>query len=572
MRCKTTLAVASTVIFSAGLCGCHRTPSAPANSADAPASTAPVTSAAVTATAPAMPLDNQFTVYCSGAACGASNASTYSGSGVGVWRYNNTTDSPASLNVDVKGAQEGQTAVLVFSNGESTPTSAPSIPSELTQATNLHVRSAPKHILNTIAKLRDLAHGKLLERNLRRAKALIAARKPIAMNASEPFASIGPVLPQDPPILGTKKIWYDTFSKTSPYQTAASASCKLPGGRNAVFWVDAKASFASAALARFKDTFCGDHGGYARVKEQLGDVWGLNTRANADSLISDYPHFQDINIVFLNVPNTTKWGGYFDSGNNFIKPDQGAVTNRALVFFINAAGALADASYYLSTLLHELTHMVNFYQRAVSSGVTHDTWLEETSAMMTEDIIVPAVMENGYSIIPDDRVGPYLATGGAVSLINWPQLSDPHYDMGGSFGAFLDRRYGTRIYQGLIRCDGKAAPPSYGCLDKLIHDAGGSGFADESARFAATIFAALPADGVPVSFGYTKLQSGAYALAPIDVSRFVDQRPQPPAALGKEFAATSHTYYATTIGPGQSEFVGSGIVVPPHSAMLLIIK
>ena len=34
---------------------------------------------------------SQLTAACSGTACGAANATTYSGQGVGVWSYTNTT-------------------------------------------------------------------------------------------------------------------------------------------------------------------------------------------------------------------------------------------------------------------------------------------------------------------------------------------------------------------------------------------------------------------------------------------------------------------------------------------------
>ena len=88
--------------------------------------------------------------------------------------------------------------------------------------------------------------------------------------------------------------------------------------------------------------------------------------------------------------------------------------------------------------------------------------------MMTEDIVVPSVV-HGYSDISVQRVSPYLATGGAVSLINWPELSEPRCNMGGSFGAFLNRRFGIQLYRALIDCDSAVIPPSYGCMDTLIH-------------------------------------------------------------------------------------------------------
>ncbi len=164
---------------------------------------------------------------------------------------------------------------------------------------------------------------------------------------------------------------------------------------------------------------------------------------------------QDVHVVFLNVPSGTNWGGYFYSINNFQKtyvpspplsPTYYAYSNQALAFFINARGVKTNRGYYGSTLLHELTHMVNYYQRSLKKEAPYDTWLEEMSAMMTEDVITPAVTPDHYAKIPDNRIRPYVESGGAISLINWGEgVPSGNYAVGGSLGAFLDRRYGLSI-------------------------------------------------------------------------------------------------------------------------------
>ena len=63
---------------------------------------------------------------CAGANCAAVNANTYSGSGIGVWRFNNSSGADVSLNVDIAGVTAGKTATLVFSNGSQALVSAPS--------------------------------------------------------------------------------------------------------------------------------------------------------------------------------------------------------------------------------------------------------------------------------------------------------------------------------------------------------------------------------------------------------------------------------------------------------------
>jgi hypothetical protein len=563
-------ALVALAMTTAGFTACQRNPS-PTGSQDvafAPADTSPPT--AIAALPEAALQDNILAVYCTGTSCGAIDPSTYSGTGTGIWGYNNTTASPANVDVNITGVHAGNVAVVVFSNGQPTSTTPPQIPKSLQHRAVAHAILAKASPTSIRAATRDRAHGKLLEKNRERAIALIAGRVAVDTN----HVLLTPPPPAEPapaPTLGTTRSWYDNFS-TPPrkYGAAVRHTCKLPTSRNAVLWTDT--SGAAVDVQPFAQVFCGDAGGYARVTKLLGDVWGIGTEANTGTLISDLPSLQDVNIVFLNVPPGTGWGGYFDATNNFLADDGDLKTsNQALVFFINAPDISSGQNYYLSTLLHELTHMVNFYQRAVSRGFTHDTWLEETSAMMTEDIVVPAVVSGGYSNITDDRVRPYLATGGDVSLVNWPQLSGPHYSMGGSFGAFLDRRYGVRLYKGLVSCDASRTPPSYGCLDKLIQSFGGRDFGDESARFAATIFAVFPPAGI-TAFGYPQVENETYMMEPIDVSKFADQRPDAAAPIGDNFPATSHTYSVATIGAGVTTLVAKGIVVPPHSAMLLVIR
>jgi len=57
--------------------------------------------------APPVPQDNALSAYCNGPFCGAADAGTYSGTGVGIWRYNNTTSSDATINVAINGVQAG---------------------------------------------------------------------------------------------------------------------------------------------------------------------------------------------------------------------------------------------------------------------------------------------------------------------------------------------------------------------------------------------------------------------------------------------------------------------------------
>ena len=338
-----------------------------------------------------------------------------------------------------------------------------------------------------------------------------------------------------------------------------------------MFWVDQASTdlghVTADDLAAYQGSFCGPAGGYERVRGLLGDVWG-GAAASSSSLIQDAPGaLQDVNIVFLAVPGDTGWGGYFYGLNNMLR-SQAPASNEALAFFVNAPNARFDRDYYQSLLLHELTHMVNYYQRAVVRGVLHQTWLEETSAMMTEDLVAPSVIAGGYTTILGQRIDPYLMSGGNVALTSWSSLSTDHYAMGGAFGAFLDRRYGTGLYRALVGCSGQ----SWTCVDGLVRDLGGAGFEDELARFGATALGALPAQGCPDGFGYPQLTVDGLTLFPFNLSRRGGLRPSPATPLGGTFLPTSHTYQLDTIAIGQTRYGRSGVVVPPHSTLVVVVR
>ncbi len=529
---------------------------------------------------------------CSGTSCGALNATMYSGSGIGVWRYNNTSGFTASVNVDIGGVLAGHAATLIFSNGSATLASAPS-KGTLASPVTLSPGAPDGGIVARQSAARfdqnqggDDAHAWMVEKNHALASRLRpgpSVRRAAGEQAAASLTVARPILFS--PAVGATRSWIDNFPQTPvSYATTAQFVCPLPGGRNVVWWVDpsivSSGKFTpvewSAALAAMQTSYCATNGGMDRIKTLLGDVWGPAAAAFSE-LISDSPTvLQDINVVLLNVPAGTGWAGYFYGGNNFLKSSD-VNSNEALAFFINADQVRSDLNFATSTLLHESTHMVNFYQRAVARGFQHDTWLEETSAIMTEDIVAPVVI-GGYNKVTGYRLPIYLGTGGNVSYINWPNLVDssPNYALAGGFGAFLNRRYGLAIYQQLPGCnDGSsivgAAPvqTSYACLDGLIKANGGSGFSDEFARFGATVFAQLPAVGVPAGYGYPARTTGAYTLQAKDLTG-VSLGAAAPLVSG--YRASSQTYQRDVVAAGKTRYVRNGVVVPANTTLTVVIK
>lgn len=541
-------------------------------------------SAAMVAVVPPVSLN----LGCIGASCNSTAGNLVNSSGATVWTYDNPATTAASLDINMTGISAGKVVTVIYSNGTASAASLPDkgvSPDLLGTSVSLALDSAASGMVQSSKQDHDdEKHHQLLENNRAIAKKLIptdsgmsnaGAVRPdlLSVPAQAFYASTA---------LNTTKTWIEyqgTGTTRTDYLTTAQAICTLPNGRNVVVWVDPVAQSlgkaASADIAAFASMYCGPQGGYGQIATLLGDAWGAAAALKYTNVISDSP-LQDINIVVVNAPSTVLWAGYFYGGNNILKTATAPNTNEALVFFISADQLKNSLPFTLSTLLHETTHMVNFYQRGVLKGNIHDVWLEETSAMMTEDIVGPTVIQaNGssYNKIIANRLPGYLKTGGAVSYVNWTNLAGSSYYIGGAFGAFLNRRYGVTLYKQLVTSctDGITNSTSYGCLDTLIKNNGGVGYADEFARFGTSIFGALPTVGAPAGYGYPALTSGGYSLLPIDVSAMVSLLPVPAAQAGT-FAATSHTYSRDTVAAGASTYSRRGIVVPPNTTVSVVVK
>lgn len=509
--------------------------------------------------------DNNFIADCSGTNCSASSPTTYTGTGTGVWRYNNTTSSNATIDISIGGVSAGKTVTLLFSNGSTTaagtpatgvlamPVVMPPLPDSRTKSANV----ADPH------QQHDANHLKLLIENLKLASDLASLPRGAKSVARGPDTAPPPPLPT--PAVGATRTWKEFSFDNRNYQTTARAVCSVPNGRSVVIWTDS--SYGSTVfpsdISALSNNYCGATGGYARLTTLLGDAWGAVSASQTTSLISDSPTKQDINIVI--VAATSDYGGYFWGMNNFLSTHY-SNSNEALVFFVNANGLHDNINYYISLLLHESTHMINFYQRAVVRSSYHDTWLEETSAMMSEDIVIPSIL-GGYNTAATYRVPSYVTTGGAVSYVSWPQLASNNYALGGAFGAYLDRRYGIAIFEQLVTdC---SASVSHTCLDTLIRNNGGPGFAIDFARFGASIFAGLPASGMPAAYAYPAKTDGGYTLAAINVP---STAPATAATLASGFTATTHTYKKDIVASGYTSYVRTGVVVPANTTLIVVVK
>lgn len=526
---------------------------------------------------------NTLVADCAGSACAAASPNNYAGAGTGTWRYSNTTGSAATVNLSIGGVTAGKTVTLLFSNGETTAAATKPGTGVLASPGLAVALPSPVPQSASTGAIDGGAYDGMLELNRQITERLLSTPR-MRLTAALATPSLN-AAPNATPAVGVSRTWNDNYNNVSPppaYATTARAVCAAGNGRSVVIWVDPAAETSgkvtSADVTAFADAMC-TNGGYAKLTALLGDAWGANAANYANDLIQDTPALQDVNVVIIDAPATPNWAGYFAGLNTFKRTStllaNAPNSNESLVFFIKASQVKISRNYVLSSLFHEATHMINFYQRTITRNTAHDTWLEETSAMMTEDIMSPAVL-GGYSDVVNERIIPYLQTGGAVSYITWPQLSRPNYALGGAFGAFLNRRYGLALYKQLVtNCNdgtGTGQVSSYACLDALIKSGGGVSFADEFAHFGATVFAKLAPGSISGGrYGYPARSDSGYALGAIDVSALTTAVPTP-TALNSGYTATTHTYQVDTVPAGKTTYVRNGVSVPANTTLLVVVQ
>jgi hypothetical protein len=509
---------------------------------------------------------------------------------VGLWQYNNTSTKDAYININIAGVSAGKKVTLAFANGNKnqalmTPSigingssslkttaavSAEAFDFKAANAAYYNALSAKEQRRDTLQTEHDAAHSKIQQANQLTLKTLEAERVAISkMPRQQAEALFNQSLAAQKilaaPALNATRTWLDTYPTTPvSYPTINKFVCALPSGRSLVFWQDTAATMSAASLQYFTDNSCGTSGTFARLNTLLGDVWGTHTYS---SLIKDTANSkQDINIVFLNMGTTTNLAGYFASGNSFTS----GTSNKALAFFVNAARVDLDPQFYLSTLIHEATHMTAFYQNTVIRNKSwNDIWLDETFAMMSEDIVVPAV--TGYDKVLNSRLPKYLLSGANVSLNNWPMLSSSHYNMGAAFGAFLNRRYGLSVYQQLITgCTATTAlkTNAYDCLNSLIVKNGGTGITEELGKMGATVFSRASASNALPGYGFGSKTSGGYTLMGFDLSGYTLADSLPMTSYG----SMSQTYLNETVATGVTRYIRSNVRVPARTRLDLVIK
>ncbi|MDR3346791.1 MAG: hypothetical protein LBS73_06415 [Campylobacteraceae bacterium] len=495
---------------------------------------------------------------CSGSNCGV-DSNSYTGSGVGVWRYTNTGSGAASLDISLSNVG-GKDIMVVFTNEKSSsvffPTGTMSgkfIATEITQKiepSTSTFNDIPDHIRYFDKKemLRQVA------------------------NSSRHFA-IKPSA-QKNWLLNAQANWYvDEGTRT---RKATLKKQTKSAGRTINVWVE-NAEFDDAKVTQtmldsISSRFTNDI--YSKVVSIAGEPWGEHNYSNL--IGKDQP----INIVFTDLPAGVV--GYFWAFNNFLVGcNYGDCSNEALVFFADSKTlylAQDGVNIMLGTLAHELTHMINFYQRdtKMSEDDVYDIFLEEMTAIMMEDVISSQIAPD-FNDIRDGNYHNWLS--GAhynCDFTDWENCGTQlvnSYHVAGSFGAYLLRQHGIGFYQNLLKypmprpLSINDRSNSITLLNNILKTLNGEGLGRAVQRWGASI-ALFPATSSPSGFGYPEKIDGSFSLGAFDGNNFQFIR-KLPTLQPSTLKGYSHYPVKRNITTNQYE---ETVAVPSGVSVTVIVK
>ena len=471
---------------------------------------------------------SQLTAACSGTACGAANATTYSGQGVGVWSYTNTTQAEQQIPVALTNLGSKQVTLIYTNNGDaSVPMPALTLtpPAATTATAQKSLSAAP-------------ATGNQIPERIRNFKPRLTAADTQARQSIKPQAAA--ILP-----VGSQRSWFvqpgDSRIETRQATLRRQASVPTPTGTRTInVWLEDSEYDAAKVSDAMLDTLVqrftsGSDAVYPLITGLSGEPWGAHSYS--DLIDPDQP----LDIVFVNfVPDRTPYGllGYFWSLNNFkqdpANPDL-KYSNQSLSFYMDTETLYLDPAAgmtnQISTLSHEFVHMTNFYRRSVQlskpgTDYAFDTFLEEMSAMMGEDIVAQRVTP-GFNSIASGRVPSWLSRSGFnCDPAAWSADTVAPcfgYDVNGSLGAYLVRQYGVGFYKQLL--SNTTSTDSLQVLGNAIQQAGGPTLPVAIQRWGANI-ALLPGD-VPSGYGWPARTEQGFTLAAINGSSLASSRVLP---------------------------------------------
>ncbi|PLP97331.1 M30 family zinc metallopeptidase [Cupriavidus pauculus] len=440
--------------------------------------------------------------------CGAVNANTYTGNGVGVWQAINASTTSAEVPIRIEGLN-GQDVTLVFTNQTATPRIMPTISLTTPRATTTTAANALRWNDDGTQAVKQ----EISDFNREGWVALAGRRGDMPNYAARQNQGLSAV--------NTTRTWY--HADNSERSATLVLQRATTDGTAVNFWVEdsenASDRVSTEIVALLADSFTPAGRLYDMVTAVGGPLWGPHEYSNLIPATG-----QPLDIVILNFNNDGRplgLLGYFYGRNALSRnPETNPYSNESVSLYLDAEslylGGPEGQREMISTMAHEAMHLQSFYRRGVVKGPSYlfGQWLEEASAMMMENFVGHSIDPN-YNAIRDVRFPDYIGYGAGsynCSLIAFKTASEScdSYAVSGSLGGFLTRQFGLDFYKNLL--NDFSSTDSIEVLDSAIRaSAPTSGFGEQLRRFAATAGSLMTAPS-PDGFGFPARTEGGFTL------------------------------------------------------------
>ncbi|MFK5975061.1 MAG: hypothetical protein QM493_01015 [Sulfurovum sp.] len=282
-------------------------------------------------------------------------------------------------------------------------------------------------------------------------------------------------------ILGDKKIFsldeYGSITTKASAKKIVSDITTSTGVRGLNIWVSDDAFDSGSGCSKtncvtqymvdiLADTFLKDgleNDIYDWVTNIYGSEWDINA-SNKNHKLIGADNMITILLTDIDKDNSAIGGviGYAWAKDNYLQSEVFG-SNERIIFYVDSvmfANNLNNtwsidgfwAKETVSTLAHELQHVISFYQKEIMQDVSVDNWLAEMLSEAVEDLVATKVRYTGARGVvytdgsagePDNIRGryPLFNANSRLSLTKWSyNLAD--YSKVSAFGTFLIRNYG----------------------------------------------------------------------------------------------------------------------------------
>lgn len=371
--------------------------------------------------------------------CGSKSDSIYTGTGVGVWNYTNTTKASATVNLGINNTQ-GKNLYLVYSNTTDADVTLNDGNGFGTRETN-NFKASQFSSSNTPDLIAPPDISSIANAN--KNKRILSASTPVVI----PTYQVGDVRSQYNMIASTPVL----------FNTLLVAKRQLSNGAYVYFWVDtAKVNFNQALIDSALDDYVKKDGIFDTLVKISGDFTPKTTDQTAlDWLISPQIKDQHIIVTTLNGPT----GMYYAmSEYSYATLPQHPPTNAQHEIYVDSSqitGDISNKKRLLATIAHETQHELYHFNKTLGLGNDPaNTVLNEFSSVMAENIAESIVSSSTDGTW---RLTSYLSTNTCMFLHDYnADTSDSScnpvatYDPNYMLGALLLRKYGAEFLSSFI--------------------------------------------------------------------------------------------------------------------------